>query len=92
MRGGVQTAKLLAFGPIRLCTDNVVRFVQMLQCFDIFALLETLAPGQVFLLISSTFMTPRPRPLSAGEYMILALSTSTITRANSASAWALTEF
>jgi hypothetical protein len=35
--GGLQNAELLGFGPIRLCTDNVVGFVQMLQCFDIFA-------------------------------------------------------
>jgi hypothetical protein len=51
MHGGLQSAKLLPFGPIGLCTDDVIRFVQMLQCVDVFALFETLAPGQVFLLI-----------------------------------------
>lgn len=51
MRAGLQNAKLLGFGPIGLCPDTFVRFAQMLQCLDVFALVEILAVGEVFLLI-----------------------------------------
>jgi hypothetical protein len=50
MRAGVQKDTLPGFGPIGLCADNVVGFVQMVQSVDIFGG-RTLAPGEVFLLI-----------------------------------------
>jgi hypothetical protein len=92
MPAGLQNAKLLGFGPIRLCTDNVVRFVQMLQYFDIFAFLENLAACPVFLLILLDLHEASSDAVVSREYMILALSTSTVTCTNSALAWALREF